>query len=128
MNYRINDSKRIENFTKVRRISTTQSTDRGVLYTKKSWYDGFVEYESLTEEGLYLLLDHDPNCIDFESQPVKVQMEGQKGKFYYPDAWAKFNDGKQYIYDVKHNTFFKSISNDPEKLMKWNKRIHTIKK
>lgn len=59
----LKDSGRIENFTKVRGIKTTQITDRGILYTTKSRNDGFIEYESLTEEGLYFLLDHDPNCI-----------------------------------------------------------------
>ncbi|GAH81925.1 unnamed protein product, partial [marine sediment metagenome] len=49
----------INKYTKVRSIKTTQSTDRGTLFTAKNLSDGFVEFESLTEEGLFVLLDHD---------------------------------------------------------------------
>lgn len=48
----------IGKFSKVRRIKTTQLTDKGILWTDKNHLDGFIEYESLTEEGLFLLLDH----------------------------------------------------------------------
>lgn len=123
----LKESIRIEKFTKVRRIKTTQTTDRGILYTTRSRNDGFVEYESLTEEGLYFLLDHDPNCIDMESQPVKIPKGRGKGKFYYPDAWAKFRDGKQVIFDVKHTLFFESLRNDPDKASKWKKRKKIVK-
>lgn len=70
----------------------TQSTDRGTLFTAKNQSDGFIEFESLTEEGLFLLLDHDPNCINIESQPIKVKNESGKGTPYVPDAWARFKD------------------------------------
>ena len=49
-------------YTKIRKIRITQSTDRGTIFTDKNQSDGFVEFESLTEEGLFLLLVHDPNC------------------------------------------------------------------
>lgn len=126
MNNVLKESKRIEKFSKVRRIKTTQSTDRGILFTTKSRSDGFVEYESLTEESLYFLLNHDPNCIDMESQPVKIPKDSESSVFYYPDAWAKFRDGKQVIFDVKHTLSFESLRNDPDKASKWKKRKRTV--
>ena len=123
----LNDSQRLENFAKVRRIKTTQSTDRGILFTTKSRNDGFVEYESLTEEGLFLLLDHDPNCIDFESQPAKISNKAKKGGFYVPDAWAKFNDGHQFLFDVKHATYFEKFTKDPKEAELWNNRVKTVR-
>lgn len=109
----------INKYTKVRKIKITQSTDRGTLFTAKNQSDGF---ESLTEEGLFLLLDHDPNCINIESQPIKVKNESGKGTPYVPDAWARFKDGMEYIIDVKHHTFFNSIKRDPKKAKKWELR------
>jgi len=114
-------------YHKVRRIKTAQSNDRGTLFTVKNPSDGFVEFESLTEEGLLLLLDHDPNCIIIESQPVKVQNETNKGNPYIPDAWARFEGGTECIFDVKHYTFFNSIQNDPKKALKWESRKKRIK-
>ena len=122
-----NQKKRLENFSKVRRIKTAQSSDRGTIFTEKNLSDGFVEFESLLEEALYSLLDHDPNCIDFESQPVEIPNEHNNGKPYVPDAWAKFRDGKQFIFDVKHQDYLDSLKNDPEKAKKWNLRIKCIK-
>jgi len=37
-------------------------------------------------EGLYFLLDYFANCIDTESQPIKILEESGKGKFYNADA------------------------------------------
>lgn len=112
MSYKLNDSQRLENFTKMRRIKTT---DRGILFTTKSRIDGFVEYESLTEEGLFLLLDHDPNCNDFESQPAKIPNKTKKGAYYVPDVWAKFTDERQFLFDVKHATTSRSLQETPRK-------------
>lgn len=128
MSYNLNDSQRLENFTKMRRIKTTQSTDRGILYTTKSRIDGFVEYKSLTEEGLFLLLDHDPNCNDFESQPAKIPNKAKKGAYYVPDVWAKFTDGRQFLFDVKHATYFEKLARDPKEAEWWNNRVKTVRK
>ena len=64
----------------------TQSTDRGNLFTEKNSLDGYVQFESLTEEDLYQLLDHDPNCIDMESQPLEIPRKNNKGNPYVPDT------------------------------------------
>ncbi len=126
MNDQKYNSKRIESFSKVRRIKTTQSADRGNLFTRKNLVDGFVEFESLLEEGLYQLLDHDPNCIDMESQPLEIPNEN--GNNYTPDVWAKFKDGKQFIFDVKHTEFLESLKDDKEKREKWEIRVKRVKK
>ena len=34
----------------------------------------------------------------------------RKDVYYTPDAFAKFRDGKNYIFDVKYHTFFEEIA------------------
>ncbi len=113
-------------FRKVRKIKVTQSTDRGRIYSSKNVADGYVEFESLGEESLFLLLDHDPNCVAIESQPIEIPNPNQAGTKYIPDAWAKFIDGTQYLYDVKFHTFFEDLSRDPQKEAKWKDRSQII--
>jgi putative transposase len=62
-----------------------------------------------------------------ESQPIKIKNEKGKG-VYIPDAWARFNDGKECIFDVKHHIFFESIKHDAEKAKKWELRKDCIKR
>lgn len=109
---------------KVRHIKTTQNTDRGRLFSKKNRNDGFVEFESLGEENLFILLDHDPNCICIESQPLKIP--NPKGKSYIPDGYAEFRDGKRCIFDVKHTKFFESLRKHPKKFQNWEYRKKTV--
>ncbi len=123
----VNDIKRKEVFSKVREIQITPSSDRGTIFTEKNLSDGYVEFESLLEEGLLLLLDHDPNCIDLESQPVKIPNK-HKGRPYIPDAWAKFSDGTQFIFDVKHQDYLNSLENDPKKFKRWKIRTECVKR
>jgi len=123
----ISNTKRKESFFKVRRIKIQQFSDRGTIFTTKNLSEGFVEFESLLEEGLYLLLDHDPHCIDLESQPVKIPHPKKKRSYFVPDTWAKFRDGKQFIFDVKHQDYFASLKNDPEKAENWNLRAECVK-
>jgi len=87
--------KRIESYSKAIRKKITQYTDRGIIYSEKNLFNGFIEFESLQEKGLFLLLDHDPNFIDKGSQLVKIPNDNKKGNPYIPDVWAKFNDGQQ---------------------------------
>lgn len=115
------------NFSKVRRIGPGYSNDRGTLFTDKNLLDECVEFESLTEECLFLLLDHDPNCTNIESQPIEIKNESGKGNPYVPDAWASFQDGTEVIFDVKHHTFFNSIKHNPEKALKWKVRKNCIR-
>ena len=121
------ESKRLESFSKIRTIKVTQSSDRGNLFTEKSLLDRYVQFESLLEESIYQLLDHDPNCIDMESQPIKILNTEKKGISYYPDTWAKFKDGTQFLFDIKHQDFLDSLKNNPEKALKWNQRFKCIK-
>ena len=108
-------TKKNEPFRKVRRIKITQSTDRGKIFTPKNAIDGYVEFESLGEEALFILLDHDPNCLEIESQPVEIPRSGADNDHYVPDAWAKFVDGKQFLFDVKFHSFFEELQIDAEK-------------
>jgi hypothetical protein len=122
-----NKPKRVEPFKKTRLIKTTHSSDRGNIFTIKNLCDGYVQFESLLEEGLYQLLDHDPNCVDMESQPIKILPKSKKGNSYVPDTWAKFNDGTQYIFDVKHQSYLESLKEDQEKAKKWDNRYDGVK-
>ena len=58
MSQKTKKTKRVEPFKKVRLIKTTQSSDRGNIFTDKNLLDGYVQSESLLEEGLYQLLIH----------------------------------------------------------------------
>ncbi|MHA1149667.1 MAG: hypothetical protein ACTSR8_15635 [Promethearchaeota archaeon] len=53
-----------------------------------------------------------------ESQPVFIPNAQNKGTPYTPDAWLKFSDGKQVIFDIKHHTFFNMLENDPKEKQK----------
>lgn len=118
--------KRKENFFKIRKIKITQSSDRGNLFTEKNLNDGYIQFESLLEEGLYKLLIHDPHCVDMESQPVKIERKNSKRTPYIPDAWAKFIDGTQVIFDAKHQDFLDSLKDDLEKKMNWEERVKIV--
>ena len=113
-------------FKKVRKIKVTQSTDRGKIFSPKNVPDGYVEFESLGEESLFLLLDHDPHCMEMESQPAKVPNPNKAGITYIPDAWAKFQDGTEFVFDVKFHTFFEDLPLDPEKETNWKDRTNCI--
>jgi putative transposase len=121
----MNKKKRLEPFKKVRRIRTAPFSDRGTLFTEKNLLDGFVEFESLLEEGLFLLLDHDPHCIDMESQPVKIPNKHNR-IIYIPDAWGKFIDGTQFIFDVKYQEYLNALEENPEEVKKWKARTECI--
>jgi len=114
-------------YNKVRRIRTVHSNDRGTLFTGKNQSDGFIEYESLTEGGLFVLLMHDPSCTNIESQPIKIENDTGKGNPYIPDVWARFTDGTECIFDVKHHTFFDSIKRNTEKARKWEVREKCVR-
>ena len=50
----------------------------------------------------------------------------EKGITYYPDVWAKFKDGKQFLFDVKHSSFFEELTDNIEKFNNWNSRVKCI--
>ena len=127
MQNRNTKSRRIESFKKVRRITTTHSSDRGTLFSNKSKIDGFVEFESLFEKALLKGLIHDTNCIDLESQPVQIPNETPGSPPYIPDAWAKYGDMRQALYDVKPESFFESLKEDVEEQSRWTTRERTIR-
>lgn len=114
---------------KARRIRTKWGSNRGRLCcTKPHLFKGnrphVVEYESTLERDLFYLLDQDPNCHDFQSQPFKFKWKNDKGKEYpfYPDIWTIFEDGTQVIIQVKPKDKLKELEKDPS----WKKKCEII--
>lgn len=90
--------------SQIRKVPLKTSSNRGFIPVLKPNLKNLVlEYESQLEHDFLLLLDHDPNCIDFQSQAIKVSYKTIKGHktTAYPDVWAIFKDGKQYVFEVK---------------------------
>nr|MDO8117407.1 hypothetical protein [Candidatus Sigynarchaeota archaeon] len=46
---------------------------------------------------------------------------------YIPDAWAKYTDGLQALYDVKPKLYLESLKDDKEECAKWTQREQVIK-
>lgn len=51
-----------------------------------------LDLESVLEHNFLLLLDHDPNCIDIQPQPIKITYINEKCNeiAFYPDCWSIF--------------------------------------
>nr|MDO8115683.1 TnsA endonuclease N-terminal domain-containing protein [Candidatus Sigynarchaeota archaeon] len=97
----------------VRTIPLTYGSNRGIMPSLK--LGGMpMEYESQLERDFYRILDHDPNCIDFQPQPWKLVYTDKNGKKrnFYPDCWAIFKDGKQYLFDIKIEKRYKKLAID----------------
>ena len=116
----------LEPFRKVRRIELTQRSNRGIIPTPKNLADQFVEFESMIEQRLYILLIHDPHCIDLESQPVEVPNLDPSNPPFIPDTWAKFDTGVEVIFDVKPESYFESFIQDLDEKSKWELRKSAI--
>ncbi|MHA1521857.1 MAG: TnsA endonuclease N-terminal domain-containing protein [Promethearchaeota archaeon] len=48
-------------------------------------------------------MDHDPNCIDLQTQPCHVPFTTKSNRKVKatPDIWAVFRDGRQFLFEVK---------------------------
>jgi hypothetical protein len=108
--------------SKKRRIKTTQSSDRGLIFTAKCPNEEFVEYESLEEERFVLLLDHCPSCIKLESQPLEIP-NPKTGHFLYPDFYAQYIDGTQIIYEIKLESYLESLKDDVKEAQDFQNKI-----
>jgi putative transposase len=88
----------------VREIPLKAGSIRGYIPSLKPTTKGKIwSYESQLERDFYYLLDHDPNCVDFQPQPCQILYKSANGKDVriIPDAWAIFRDGSQYLFEVK---------------------------
>lgn len=106
--------------TQIRKIPRKYSSNRGRFYSTKShlYYNGTahqLESESTLERDLYYLLDHDPNCHDFVSQPKIIKWKDSvgKGRTAFPDTWAIFVDGQEGLFQVKRKQALEQLENDP---------------
>ena len=64
-----------------RRIPLKSTSNRGFMPSLKPHLKGLIlEYESQLERDLLLLLDHDPCCIDLQSQPIAIPYTTPTGK------------------------------------------------
>ena len=82
---------------KSRDIKYTTRSDRGYIPSLKEYnkttYNmlidhltvnkNILEYESWLEHDFYLLLDHDPHCIDIQTQPVELKYKDMNEKTTY---------------------------------------------
>ncbi|MFX0102401.1 MAG: TnsA endonuclease N-terminal domain-containing protein [Candidatus Hodarchaeota archaeon] len=108
----------------VRTIPLTYGSNRGIMPSIK--LNGIpIEYESQLERDFYRLLDHDPNCIDFQPQPWKITYKDENGRdrSVFPDCWAVFDDGMQYLFDIKPDSKYQKLVQDPD----WKLRNKAIR-
>lgn len=62
--------------SQVRSIPLKTSSNHGFYPFHKPHLKGIVfEFESQLECDFICLLDHDPNCYDFQTQPIKIEYE-----------------------------------------------------
>ncbi len=94
--------------SQVRAIPLKQGSVRGYIPSLKPNLKGSVwNYESQLERDFLYLLDHDPNCVDLQTQPCQVKYKTKNGREApaTPDAWAIFQDGRQFLFEVKETTY-----------------------
>ena len=90
--------------SQVREIPVKQGSVRGYIPSLKPNMKGNVlNYESQLERDFLYLLDHDPNCIDIQTQPCHVHYKSKNNRKVKatPDVWAIFQDGRQFLFEVK---------------------------
>jgi len=108
-----------------RSIPLKAMSNRGNMPSLKKHLQGFVlEYESQLEHDFYLLLDHDPNCIDLQPQPIEINYKTKSGRevSVYPDCWAIFKDGREFLFEIKTESQFQKLIYDEN----WDLRTKAI--
>lgn len=101
--------------SKSREIPLKSTSNRGFMPSLKPKLKGFIwEYESQLEHDFLLLLDHDPNCIDLQTQPCVIPYTTISGltKEITPDIWAIFSDGRQFLFEVKPENQYQKMVKD----------------
>jgi len=107
------------NWTRVRKIPPKSRGNRGFFPSNKV-SGGIVEYESQLERDLFLQLEHAPEVIRFQHQPITITYQNKKGRNceYTPDVSIEFNNGLHTVTEVKYE---ETLKMEYEKLqVKWN--------
>ncbi|MFX0172530.1 MAG: TnsA endonuclease N-terminal domain-containing protein [Candidatus Hodarchaeota archaeon] len=127
---------------KTREIEYTVRSDRGYIPSLKK-YQGYpentfvgelsvnkniLEYESWIEHDFYLLLDHDPHCIDIQTQPIELTYKTASGRIenFYPDVWVLFltpKGLKHYLFEVKPESDLALLVNNED----WQRKQQTVR-
>ncbi len=106
-------------------IPLKATSNRGLFPSLKPHLKGVVlEYESQLERDSLLLLDHDPNCIDLQTQPVLIAHMTESGRetCSYPDCWALFSDGQEYLFEVKPEHQYQNLIHEKA----WEMKVKSI--
>ncbi len=109
----------------VRNIPLKSKSNRGFIPSLKPHLKGVIlDYESQLEHDFLLLLDHDPNCYDLQTQPFKLKYISKSGTetIFYPDCWAIFNDGSEYIFEIKTENNYQKLFSDEN----WQLKLKSI--
>ena len=86
-----------------RNIKKNYRNITGVLGGCKN--QGEAQFESTLEQDFLLLLEHDPNVIRYEVQPVTIaylDSNGYKRK-YTPDVLVEYKHKKNILFEVKYH-------------------------
>ncbi len=108
-----------------RQIPLKATSNRGFIPSLKPHLKGLIlEYESQLERDFLLLLDHDPNCIDLQPQPVAIQYTSPTGNTVelFPDCWAIFSDGREFLFEVKSGHRLSKLMEDED----WRQKVKII--
>lgn len=97
--------------SQARDIPMKSGSNRGYMPSQKDHLERelgrkvVLESESLLEHDNLLLLDQDGHCIDLQPQPVELEYTSASGNVvkFYPDCWAIFDDGREFLFDVKRD-------------------------
>jgi len=101
--------------SQVREIPLKSISNRGFMPALKSHLQGrILTYESLLEHDFLLLLNHDPNCIDLQPQPIEISysLNPAKKELIYPDCWAIFKDGREFLFEIKTESQYQKLIQD----------------
>jgi TnsA-like endonuclease N terminal len=116
--------------SQVRDVPLKQASIRGYIPSLKPHLKGNIwNYESQLERDFLYLLDHDPNCIDLQTQPCNVAYTTKNGRNVKatPDIWAIFRDGRQFLFEVKPENKLKILAEDENWHLKTQAIIHHCK-
>ncbi|WP_371806400.1 TnsA endonuclease N-terminal domain-containing protein [Candidatus Lokiarchaeum ossiferum] len=111
--------------SQVRDIPMKSGSIRGFIPSLKPNLKGNVwNYESQLERDFLYLLDHDPNCIDLQTQPCHISYITKEGKKVTatPDVWALFQDRNQVLFEVKPENNLRNLEEDEN----WQRKTQAI--
>lgn len=111
--------------SQMRKIRLKSSSNRGFMPSLKLHLHNLtLEYESKLERDFLLLLDHDPNCVDLQPQPVGITYKTKSGtkQTIYPDCWAYFTNGREILFEIKPEYQYRKLVEDKN----WNLRNKAI--